>query len=134
MKNKKWILHILASFTGAGIYTAYLLGAPGSIFFWGTAIAIVILLVLNHIFRFYPNEHKPVREAYAEYLAREKKKEREIKRSREEKHEARYAKHLRYLRGTQIFVHTPHISTTVGDYLLPYLPDRYLCGLGTYPL
>lgn len=74
MKNKKWFLYILGFLAGTGIYTAYRLGAPDTVFLWGTAIAAVIVLVVNHIFRLYPSRHKTAREAYAQYQERQQEK------------------------------------------------------------
>ncbi|MYA56023.1 hypothetical protein F4X88_07000 [Candidatus Poribacteria bacterium] len=74
MKNKKWFLYILGFLAGTCIYTAYRLGAPATVFLWGTAIAVVILLVVNHIFRLYPSRHKPAREAYVQYQERQQDK------------------------------------------------------------
>ena len=74
MKNKKWILYILGLLAGSGVYTAYRLGAPETVFLWGTAIAVVVVLVVNHIFRLYPSRHKTAREAYAQYQERQQQK------------------------------------------------------------
>lgn len=74
MKNKKWFLYLLGFLAGTCIYTAYKLGAHETVFLWGAAIALVIVLVVNHIFRLYPSRHKPLREAYSEYQERQQEK------------------------------------------------------------
>lgn len=74
MKNKKWFLYLLGGLAGTCIYTAYRLGAHETVFLWGTAIALVIILVVNHIFRLYPSRHQPLRTAYSEYQERQWKK------------------------------------------------------------
>lgn len=74
MKNKKWFLYILGFLAGTIVYTAYRMGAHESVFLWGTAIALLIILGVNHIFRLYPSREKNVREAYTEYQERQKER------------------------------------------------------------
>lgn len=82
MKDKKWILYLFGLIAGTCIYTAYRFGTHASVFLWGSAIAIIVGLLLNHIFRLSPSQHKPAREAYAEYQERREEKK-TLKRQRE---------------------------------------------------
>ena len=85
MKNRKWIGEIVAALVGIGIYYLWQ-GPPEKVHHWGIFISVAILVhfafeglerIFRRIFRFYPTEHKPVREAYAEYLERKEKERRE---------------------------------------------------------